>query len=338
VKGVAAVLLAAAVLVPGAASAAEEEKEDIVATITDRRVPESSGLVQSTTDPALAYTVNDSGNLSVVYVIELATGELVGSAALRDVELVDAEALAVGADDRLYVADIGDNNDSRPTVSLYAVAQPGRGDRTVDAVRHRVRYTDKPHNAEALVSDVLDGSFYILGKSLLGADVYRLGPLRASGVTPASPLDDVRVPPLVTDADVAPLRGGVVARTYTDAYVLALPGWEVLDTLELPQQRQGETLAIIDGGPVVYVGTEGLPSPLSRVRVPDGAWQDLSARQGEPDSEPTPDAETEAPEAGDAASGGARTPGGDLGLIAVGGVAVLLLAGALLLARLRARR
>jgi hypothetical protein len=330
------VLLAAMVLVPGAASAAEDD--DVVATITDERLPESSGLVQSTTDPALAYTVNDSGNPSVVYVVELASGDLVGSAALRDVELVDAEALAIGADERLYVADIGDNDGVRRRVDLYAIRQPDRGDVTVGSVRHRVRYADGPRDAEALVSDVLDGSFYIATKGLLSGEVYRLGRLRAGGVTVARQLDGVTVQGLVTDADVARRRGGVVLRSYTDAYVLAVPGWELLDSLPLPQQQQGETLALVDGGPVVYVGTEGLPSPLSRVQVPDDAWRELGRRQQDAEREPEPDTGGEAADIEPAGPRDAGTPGRNRGRLAVGGGAILLLTGALLLARRRARR
>jgi hypothetical protein len=330
------VVLATSALVPGPAPDADED--DVVATITDRRLPESSGLVQSTTDPALAYSVNDSGNPSVVYVVELASGDVVGSAALGDVDLVDAEALALGADDRLYVADIGDNDSVRRRVDLYGVAQPGRGDVTVDAVRHRVRYADGPRDAEALISDVLDGSFYIASKGLLGGELYRLGPLRANGVTVARPLDAVAVPGLVTDADVARRRGAVVLRTYTDAYVLDVPGWELRGSLPLPQQEQGETLAVIDGGPVAYVGTEGLPSPLSRVRVPDAAWRQLGRPQEDASGEPASDSGGEASGAEQAQSRGERMPGRGRGRLAVGGGAVLLLAGALLLARRRARR
>jgi hypothetical protein len=108
VRGAAAGCWTAVVLAlaPGLASAADGES--VVATITDRRLSESSGMVQSTADPELAYIVNDSGNAPVVHVVELATGNVVGTARLA-AQLVDSEALAIGADERLYVADIGDN-------------------------------------------------------------------------------------------------------------------------------------------------------------------------------------------------------------------------------------
>lgn len=269
-------------LAPGVAAAADGEP--VVATITDQRLSESSGMVQSTADPELAYLVNDSGNAPVVYVVELATGDVVGTTRLA-AQLADSEALAIGADERLYVADIGDNAGERRRVDLYALDQPGRGAVTVSPQRYPVRYADGPHDAEALVSDVVDGSFYIVTKELFGGGVYRLGPLAADDVTVARRLD-AAAPGLVTDADVARASGAVVLRTYTSAYLLAVPDWRLLGSVELPDQRQGETVAVIDGGPVVYVGTEGLPSPLLEVRVPQAAWRELDPR---PEAQPPPD-------------------------------------------------
>jgi hypothetical protein len=183
---------------------------DVVATITDERISESSGLVQSSRDPALAYTVNDSGSGPVVYVVDLATGDVVGTATLSDVQLVDAEAMAIGADRMLYVADIGDNEAVRRGVDLYAIRQPGRGDVTVSAVRHRLRYADGAHDAESLVSDAAVGSFHLVTKGLLGGDVYRLGELRTGDrVTVARLVDDAQMPGLATDADVLAASAGL---------------------------------------------------------------------------------------------------------------------------------
>jgi hypothetical protein len=325
VRGAAAGCWTAVVLAlaPGLASAADGES--VVATITDRRLSESSGMVQSTADPELAYIVNDSGNAPVVHVVELATGNVVGTARLA-AQLVDSEALAIGADERLYVADIGDNAGERRRVDLYALDQPGRGSVTVTPQRYPVRYADGPHDAEALVSDVVDGSFHIVTKELFGGDVYRLGPLAADHVTVARRLDDAAAPGLVTDADVA-RAGAVVLRTYTSAYLLAVPGWKLLGSVELPDQRQGETVAVIDGGPVVYVGTEGLPSPLLEVRWPQATWRELDPR---PEAQPPPD-----PPDPDEASPTADSAGRTEWALILGSGLLVALTGALVLRRRR---
>ena len=132
----AAALVAAAGLVvalPGPAAADGEGRTVIV--IRDARIPESSALAASTRHPGWLYTINDSGNQPVVYVVAESSGRVVGTATLSGVDPVDPEALTIGGDDRLYVADIGDNAGTRESVALYALPQPGRGDVTVTRSR-----------------------------------------------------------------------------------------------------------------------------------------------------------------------------------------------------------
>jgi hypothetical protein len=109
--------------------------------------------------------------------------------------------------------------------------------------------------------------------------VYRLGDLRTGDrVTVARLVDDAQMPGLATDADVLAASAGVVVRTYGAAHVYALPDWELVESIELPEQRQGETVAVIDGGPGFYVGSEGVPSPLHAMRVAPRAWRELNRR------------------------------------------------------------
>lgn len=330
----AAVLAATVCLFPGASAAAEGD--DVVATIRDERITESSGLVQSGRDPGLAYTVNDSGSAPVVFVLELSTGDVVGTATLGATEVSDIEALAIGADDRLYVADIGDNRGARPRIDLYVIDQPAPGDVTVTPERFRLRYADGPRDSESLVSDVLDGSFYIVSKGLLSGELYRLDPLDPDRVTLARPVDDVDIPGLATDADVLSARDGVVVRTYSDAYVFAVPGWELLDTSVLPEQPQGETVAAIDGGPGFYIGSEGQPSDLLAEQVPASAWRELGRRQEERSQQEreAPSADEGASPEGDVLDG---SPPGTPWLLAGGSLFLLLLLGgaAALVARRR---
>ena len=252
-----------------AGSAQARDGDRIVGVIRDARIPESSALAVSTREPGLLYTVNDSGSDPVVYVLARATGAVVGTATLGGVEPVDPEALAIGADERLYVADIGDNDGVRDTVALYAVAQPGRGDVTVTPQVYPVRYADGAHDAESLVIDPVDGRMAILSKGLLSGTVYRLPRvLDQDGVSTARPVAGVRLPGLVTDAAPLPGGGGVVARTYTTALVYRLPGWQQTATIPLPPQRQGESIAVTPDGEDLLIGTEGLPSPLIAVPLP----------------------------------------------------------------------
>lgn len=271
---IAGLTLAGLLVVVGMAPAPAADN-DPVATITDSRIPESSALVQSTVDPDLAYTINDSGNDTVVYVIELDTGDVVGTTSL-DVDGEDTEAMAIGPDGRLYVGDIGDNRDERRQVALYALDQPARGDATVTPEVYQVRYTDGPSNAETLLADPVTGQLSIVTKELLAGSVYRLpNPLHADRVNLARPLRNVAVEGMVTDGAFLPDGTGVLLRTYIDVVVYTFPGWREIDRLDTPRQPQSESLAVWNDGHSVLVGTEKLPSTIYQVRVPRPDWRRL---------------------------------------------------------------
>jgi hypothetical protein len=305
---------------PGSAYA---QDDDPLSSITDDRITESSALVQSTVDPDLAYTINDSGNATAVYVVELATGDVVGTTTL-DVAAEDTEAMAIGTDDRLYVADIGDNDSERERVALYALDQPDTGDATVSPEVYEVRYRDGPSDAETLLVDPVSGRMSIVTKSLLAGGVYRLpDPLRADRVNVARPVPDVTVAGLVTDGAYLPDGSGILLRTYIDIVVYTAPGWRELGSIDTPPQRQSESLAAWDAGRSVLVGTEKLPSTIFEVRIPGREWGRLHAG---------PDREGAAAESDSAADDGISR-----GWVFGSGAVLVLLGGAWLWTR-RSRR
>lgn len=260
----------------GASTDPDAEEPERVSTLTDRRVPESSGLVVSTRHPALAYTVNDSGNEPVVYTVRFSTGEVVGATTLEGYELVDVEALAIDHEGTLWVADIGDNATDRRNVALYAIDQPGRGDHAVRPTRFRLRYGNGSQDAEALLTDPRTRAMYVVSKGLMGGQVYRLPDrLSSDEVNTLRPVTDAEVPGMVTDGGFLPDGSGALLRTYGGLYAYDPKTWQRSWSTSLPEQRQGETLAVERGGDSVLVGTEGLPSPLLRVRLPMTAASEL---------------------------------------------------------------
>ena len=329
---VAAAAVAGAVLV-GPVRPAYAGDHDVVATITDERIPESSALVQSTIDPNLAYTINDSGNDNVVYVIDLGSGDVVGTATI-DVTADDTEAMAIGGDGRLYVADIGDNSVSRRTVGLYAIDQPGRGDTTVTPDVYPVRYSDGPSDAETLLVDPATGRMSIVTKNLLAGEVYQLPKhLSENRVNLARSLN-VNTPGMVTDGAYLPDGSAVLLRTYIDIAVYSIPDWHKLGSIDTPRMPQSESLAAWNDGRSVLVGTEKLPSPIIEVKVPRHEWRRLHAGPSR-DTSGSP-----ASPAGSAASSSSEDGDGDGiagGWVVASGAALLLLGGGWLWAR-RGRR
>ena len=102
-----------------------EATPDVVSTLSDPQITESSGLVVSTEDDDLAYTINDSGNAPIVYAVEISTGTTVGTTRLAG-DLLDTEALSIDQDETLWIADTGDNRAQRTDVALYSTPAPDR--------------------------------------------------------------------------------------------------------------------------------------------------------------------------------------------------------------------
>ncbi len=82
-------------------------------------VHETSGILFY---KGLLWTINDSGNKPELYAIDTNTGNLKHVIQLVNTENIDWEALTQD-DDNIYIADNGNNNQSRPDYQLYIVSK-----------------------------------------------------------------------------------------------------------------------------------------------------------------------------------------------------------------------
>lgn len=274
------VLLAAATLVPTVLAASPSGP----VTVQDKRIRESSGLVASPTHPGLVWTVNDSGDAAIVYGVWLRTGRTVARLRLAGVQARDWEAMtgARRADGRglLWIGDIGDNRAVRESVLLHLVVEPRAvTSQTVSPVSVRVRYPDGPHDAETLIWTP-DGRLLLVTKGVLSGVIYQVPPAAVTaalaGRSTPGPALAVRlgsVAMLVTDGAALP-DGRIILRGYEGATIYPNPNPRAGGTLSalrrvaLPPQPQGETLAVVDDGAAVLVGSEGVRQPLHRVPLP----------------------------------------------------------------------
>ncbi len=255
-------------------------------TITDPRVTESSGLARSRAHPHVVWTVNDSGDRSLVYAIDTRTGATVGVHDY-DAEVRDVEAVAVGADGTMYVADIGDNRRVRQVVRVYSFPEPALGETSGTGASWELAYPDGAHDAETFLVDPVSGAMVVLAK---GQDVgvYAL-PARPTrrGVNQLSRVGDA--PAVATDG-VWRTDGQVVVRGYLLLWVLDPATWQVRAQSLLPPQPQGESIATGDQAGTVLVGSEGRRSLVLPVAVPVAASGTSS-----PPAATTPSARTSDP-------------------------------------------
>ncbi|MBC7633415.1 hypothetical protein [Aeromicrobium sp.] len=261
----------------------------VVSHISDPRITESSGLVVSSADADLAYTINDSGNAPVVFTVRVSTGAVVGTTTVSGGTWFDTEAMATGPDGTLWVADTGDNDGNRSDAALYSLAQPTAGDRSVVARRYPITYPDGPENVEALIINPSTGRKLLVSKGVFAGGVFALPD--ALSTTTANRAKDlgVVVPALITDGAFANSGNHVVLRNYSTAYVYDTASWSSVDSEPMPDVEQGETLAMEASGQAFLVGSEGTDSPL--IRVPFEEPTSTSATSGTPTrAAPTPTA------------------------------------------------
>lgn len=271
----------------------------VVSTMSDGRINESSGLAMSAGDPDLAYTVNDSGNASNVYAIQVSTGRTIATTTI-DADFVDSEAVADDGAGTLWIADTGDNSAVRTDAALYSLDEPGPGTTVgARAVRFPITYPGGSIDVEALVISPVTGEKFLISKGLFGGTVFSLpDPLVADRPNQAVALAGA-VPGLVTDASFTPDGRYVVARDYSEAYVLDPTTWQIVTTMDLPPVDQGESLTLESSGRSFLIGSEGTRSPL--VRVPFTPPSDAAA---EPTATASPGVAGPPPSGGSGFAGG----------------------------------
>lgn len=258
----AAGLLLAVPFVVGLVSAPAAADRDVVTTLQDPEINESSGLV---VDGDLAVTVNDSGDGARIFTVDLGTGETTG-VTTWSADPVDDEALAPAGEGEAWVGDIGNNARDRSTVEVTRVPY-GRGDRDVAGTTYQLTWPRQAYDAEALLAHPRTGRLYLISKEVLGGSLYA-APKTLRAEEP-NRLHRVRggLPGLVTDAAFFPDGRHLIARNYGQATVYTFPGLEALGTFDLPRQQQGEGIAVASDG-TIYLSSEGSRAQLLRVRLP----------------------------------------------------------------------
>lgn len=272
----ASLLTGAVVLAPGAAVAGAPGAGTPVCQVRDDRLRELSGMV-ATDDGYVVINdgADDEARRRIFFLDQRC-------AVVRTVSYPsrprDTEDLAIGRDGTIWVADIGDNDRSRPTIALWRLA-PGAD----QPVLHRMAYPDRPHDAEALLLDA-DGRPLIVTKGGSGT-VFLYAPttaLRPAATTPLASVGQVTLPTtstsnpfsflgrgVITGAASAPDGRRVVLRSYADAFEYDVPDGDVVAALTsgtaritpLPDEPQGESITYSRDGRSLLTVSETADQP-----------------------------------------------------------------------------
>lgn len=275
-------------LVVGQVAAQAQPAGDEVFRFTDSRIFESSGLV---VDPVGFATTNDSGDTGQVFTVDPDTGDTVGVTAWSE-DPQDVEALAPGGPGQVWVGDIGDNLRRRDTIALVRVPI-GAGELTGAEPAFLARYADGPRDAETLLAHPSTGELFVVSKQALGGSAYAVP--EPSGSRPVR-LDEVAdgLIGIATDGAFFPDGRHVIIRNYGEAAVYTFPGWAEVGRFALPDQPQGEGIAVSDQGRV-YVSSEGENEPVLEVALPERISVAMAPTPPSVET-PTPTASASAPD------------------------------------------
>ncbi len=264
-----------------------------IATINDRSITESSGLVASRAIPGAYWTHNDSGDGPFIYAFD-SRGESLGAFRVAGAEARDWEDISIGPGPQrnksyLYVGDIGDNDRQRSELVIYRVPEPvlnnakptrSRPAVTEPAEAIRLQYPDGKHDAEALLVHPTSGSIYIVTKvPIANPVVYEAeAPLTPGKLMTMRRIGEVRVPSLfggvITGGGISPDGRRVALCDYFQGYELVLPPnasnfddiWKQrMIGFDLGKRKQGEAIAYRLDGKALLATTEGKQSSLFQV-------------------------------------------------------------------------
>jgi hypothetical protein len=217
------------------------------------------------------WTHNDSGD-PYIYAIN-AEGQSAGRVRVSGARVEDWEDIAVApceGGDCLYIADIGDNDAKRPSVTVYRVAEPAPGEtQTRPAEALQASYPDGAHDAEAMF--VHGGRIYILTKGETGpVALFRFPASAQPGQTATLERvrefasDDVKRKERITGADASPDGRWIAVRTIRNLSLYPAQDFlgsgsqapREMDLKEL-KEAQGEGIGFAPDGSLILTSEGG---------------------------------------------------------------------------------
>ena len=233
-------------------------------------VPEASGLVVSRRADDVLWTHNDSGR-PLLYAVGT-DGKPRGRVQVTGAQVDDWEDIAAGPCPEgscLFIADIGDNKESRNSITVYRVPEPSPTDpATRPAVVVQATYPEGPHDAESLFVGP-NGALYVVTKGEGSPiSIYRVPPATAGGTARlerVATLDgEARRKQRITDADASPDGKWIALRTLESVEfhrATALLAGKVETIVEVDVSKigepQGEGIALLNDGTVYLAGEAG---------------------------------------------------------------------------------
>jgi hypothetical protein len=253
-----------------------------VVSLDESDLDESSGLALSRRRPNHFWSHNDSGAKARLYAFD-SRGRKTGQIKLKSAKSDDWEDMASFTDHgipRLLVADCGDNQAKRDSITLHLFDEPDptkstspKNTQTISVV-----YPDGPRDCEAVAVDQHRRQIVLVSKSKLPAAGVYVVPLPDRGLksrpeTVMAKRVGTLPLPMITAMDIHQPSGDIWVVSYFHAFRFRCPARDVSiarqmtlvpEAHELPRWKQIESVAV-DAAHDIWVTSEGSPTPLGRL-------------------------------------------------------------------------
>ncbi|QBQ42145.1 hypothetical protein E2P86_13690 [Sphingobacterium psychroaquaticum] len=266
---------------------AQTVPRETLGKVKDSALGELSGLIQSNKYPNKFWTHNDSGDSARIFLIDnkAALETTYWLSGIKAVDIEDIAKFKWEGRSYLVVADIGDNLAVRNEVQLYIFEEPDwhAGLKDVHIPKEkirtlRMRYPDKPRDAEALFVDPQSLTCYLISKRDFKVGLYAVNIMQ-------SPSESILLEPktnlpftFITSADISDDGRWILVKNLTEVFLWERNlGVSVVLTLQqkpikLPYQPepQGEAICFDQDSSVFYTISErplGLDSYLYRYSI-----------------------------------------------------------------------
>jgi hypothetical protein len=265
-----------------------------VATISDSRINEASGITPSLRVPNLFWIHNDSGDSARIFAVRL-DGVVIAEVAVANAGATDWEDIETGPGPEpgvpsIYIADTGNNGYSRTDLRVYRIPEPvlpnldpGQKLTSAAAAKLRFTYPDGSLDCEGMCVHPVTADVILFSKRSAPSGVYRLTTNVDDGqYHQAEKIATISVPNVVTGASFCPDGMRIAVRTYAAIHEWTIPlasdplasffaGAAV--TVSPPPESAAEALAYAADGWGIYTVSEGGSPGLYFLRRKDARPQ-----------------------------------------------------------------